>query len=67
MWQCDFEVNGGAATWCGIEQNPGNTFKWRLTEGATPSVDTGPDRAYSGRYYIFAESSQPIKTGDRSM
>ena len=66
MWQCDFEVNRGAASWCSMEQNPGNNFRWRLIEGATPSVDTGPESASSGRYYIFAEASQPILRGDQS-
>lgn len=69
-WLCDFELSDGSSTLCSMEQAPDgqeDTFDWLLWHGKTPSEETGPDQAYNGEYYIYAEASKPRQPGDRAM
>jgi hypothetical protein len=40
-------------------QSVDDDFDWTLTNAPTPTVNTGPDQAYEGSYYLFTESSSP--------
>ena len=42
-------------------------FDWTRQSGRTPSGFTGPERAYTGKYYIYIEASDPRKPGDEAM
>jgi len=33
-----------------------SAFHWTLWSGPTPSVDTGPSKAFNGHYYLYVES-----------
>ena len=69
LWRCTFETNEGAATLCGLSQDftyDTQGFDWTLWKGATPSKETGPDRAYSGDFYLYIEASNPRRQGDNA-
>ena len=61
---CEFELNDGTSTFCGMEQDNGDQFDWSLGKGSTPSGQTGPRRAYNGDFYIFIEASKPRRHGE---
>jgi len=63
-WACDFELASGTADWCGITQATDDNFDWTIFDQPTPSDPTGPDQAYSGRWYIYIEASDPRKLND---
>ena len=60
-FKCDFE----SKSWCGIRQSKTDNFDWAFRSGRTPSGSkgTGPDKAHSGKYYVYAEASLPQKSG----
>ena len=43
---------------------PGASFNWSRHEGSTQTTETGPSKAYSGKYYIYTEASHPRREGD---
>lgn len=45
---------------------PIGNFSWTLQSGKTETVGTGPDAAFEGNYYIYAESSAPRQQGDKT-
>jgi len=50
---------------CDLEQERrGDTFDWTLWHGNTPSVETGPEAAFNGEYYIYIEASYRRKGQD---
>ena len=65
-WACSFEDNSGSKTMCDMSQSTSDTFDWTLKSGKTPSGETGPDKAYNGGYYVFIETSNPRKFGDKA-
>ncbi|KAI0225937.1 Zinc metalloproteinase dpy-31 [Lamellibrachia satsuma] len=66
-WQCDFEGSSVEGSTCDMVQSKEDNFDWTLKTGATPSRPTGPDSAYSGKYYIYIEASNPRRYGDRAV
>ncbi|KAI0225936.1 Zinc metalloproteinase dpy-31 [Lamellibrachia satsuma] len=66
-WQCDFEGSSGEGSTCDMVQSKEDNFDWTLKTGATPSRPTGPDSAHSGKYYIYIETSNPRRYGDRAV
>ena len=66
-WSCDFETEEGEKTWCGMEQGKEDQFDWSIHKGATPSQETGADSAFTGKYYIFIEASNPREPGDKAV
>lgn len=52
-----FETNFGAWT-----QSATDTMNWTRSNITTPSVDTGPDAASQGSYYLFTEASGFLNT-----
>ena len=43
--------------WCGFTQSQDDDFEWILTEGSTPTKNTGPLEAYEGNKYVLVEAS----------
>jgi uncharacterized protein YegL len=69
-WECTFEIpeEGGKKEACGISQEANkDQFDWTLGSGPTPSQHTGPEKAFSGDYYMFIEASSPRQPGDAAM
>ena len=38
-----------------VEDN--DNFDWEVWSGETPSLETGPDFAYNGEFYIYTEAT----------
>ena len=66
-WNCDFEGSSGKGSTCDMVQSREDKFDWTLKKGPTPSIPTGPDSAYNGKYYIYIEASKPRRYNDRAM
>jgi len=64
LWACNFETTDGSSTLCTVETGMRSAFHWTLWSGPTPSVDTGPSKAFNGHYYIYVEASRPSIQGD---
>jgi len=64
LWACNFETTDGSSTLCTMETVMSAGFQWTLWSGPTPSVDTGPAKAFNGHYYIYVEASRPSIQGD---
>lgn len=58
-WDCDFE-----AGLCAMEQSTNDQFDWTRSDEPTPTAQTGPDRAASGVWFIYIETSSPRVNGD---
>merc|ERR1719471_1582241 len=59
---CDFEKP------CAIFSNAkGDDFDWSRKSGRTPSSNTGPSAAASGKAYMYTEASSPRKPGDTAI
>jgi hypothetical protein len=54
-YHADFET--GLENWSNIYLNPGTQAYYQIGSGATPTVGTGPDAAFSGSQYAFVESN----------
>jgi hypothetical protein len=49
-----------SSTWYSIGATTSTTGgRWNQNAGGTPSSNTGPSAAYSGNYYLYAETSSP--------
>ncbi len=55
----------GQAGWTGYIGSANG--QWHINSGHTPSLNTGPDGAHSGNYYIFYEASGAGSPGMASM
>ena len=60
---CDFEL----PDICGMLQPTNDQFDWSRNEGGTPTSLTGPTGAYSQRFYMFIETSDPRSEGDYAL
>jgi len=49
---------------CDIERDPTSNFDWTIWTGDTPSLDTGPSKAFNGAYYFYMEASAPRVDGE---
>ena len=56
---CTFETG-----LCGWENDGTAETGWIRWKGATPSIDTGPDQAANGTYYMYMEASDPTSEKD---
>jgi len=66
---CDFEQSGGtsAKPYCGLWKNvQGDKIDWKRGY-RTPSRGTGPDKAKTGRYFLFIETSGRMNQGDNAI
>ena len=57
----------GLVTECGIKvlgEKDGYKMQWLAINESTPTEDTGPLRAFLGKYYAYAEASK-IKKDDK--
>jgi len=54
---------------CGFFESRTDDFDWIWTNQSSPSAGTGPDRDHtSGHgYYVYIETSQPRKPGDKAV
>ncbi len=52
---CDFEEGSHCASILVIVGTVNANFTMTIQSGPTPTANTGPDGAYSGRYYVYAE------------
>lgn len=63
-YDCNFECN----CTCNWVNDLSTNFTWRVTRGATASVNTGPDTDHTTGtrlgYYIYIETSLPAKFND---
>ncbi|NPA72032.1 MAG: hypothetical protein GXO35_04310 [Gammaproteobacteria bacterium] len=65
-WSCDFEDD--TTPFCGMVQDrKTDQFDWTRQTGRTPSGATGPEWAFSGKYYAYIEASDPRQPGDEAM
>ena len=65
-WSCDFEDD--AQPICDMIQDTNtDQFDWTRQSGRTRSGFTGPNKAYTGKHYIYIEASDPRKSGDEAM
>ena len=54
VWSCDF----GPADLCGMTAvKDSDNFDWQVWQGPVPSLETGPQAANSGMYYIYTEAT----------
>ena len=61
LWSSDFERNiDSPSQWAGVTQDSPDVFDWSFKRGSTPTWRTGPDKAASGDYYIYAEGNNRI-------
>jgi MAM domain, meprin/A5/mu len=58
---CTFELD-----FCGMTSLPVGNFSWTRQSGQTDTIGTGPDAAFEGSYYAYAESSAPRQPGDKA-
>ncbi|KAJ8303518.1 hypothetical protein KUTeg_019914 [Tegillarca granosa] len=61
--ECSFDYH----TKCFMVNALADDFQWALNSGPTSTLGTGPDRAYRGTNYIYAEMSLPRKEGDKAV
>merc|ERR1712083_716289 len=61
-------VEGQEAEMCGMDSVAVNTanFNWRYGSGETPSLHTGPKKAYNGTYYLYTEATG-ASDGDQTL
>lgn len=59
---CGFETD-----LCFWENAKGDQFDWTQKSGGTPSRNTGPSEAAEGTSYLFIETSNPRKDGDKAI
>lgn len=58
---CSFDKE----SFCGmIQDTSSDNFNWVLNFGPTETPDTGPDKAYEGKYYMMIEASWPREDGE---
>lgn len=65
--QCNFQ--NGLCTWYNLPNGAGDDFDWISGAGGTPSSLTGPNTDRKGNAkgkYLFLESSNPRKRGDKT-
>lgn len=63
---CSFETP--QKPYCGIWNDETNdNFDWTRQQKKTPSSGTGPEAAADGTYYLFTETSNPIKSGNTAI
>ena len=67
VWACSFDGKDGYSDWCDMSQDRNDDFDWTIWSGSTPSDETGPERAYNGKYYIYIEASNPRRRDDKAM
>ena len=62
QWSCDFETTDiheqKRPDTCGMMQDSSDDFDWLIVDGETPSLETGPKKAYHGIYYAYIEASE---------
>jgi hypothetical protein len=67
---CSFE---GAETddfcgdWSQVHGDGADNFDWTRMRGFSPSVGTGPDRAFDGENYLYIEASSPRQPNDAAI
>ncbi|KAJ8299451.1 hypothetical protein KUTeg_023511 [Tegillarca granosa] len=61
--ECSFDYH----TKCFMVNSLADDFQWALNSGPTSTLGTGPDRAYRGTNYMYAEMSLPRKEGDKAV
>ena len=59
---CSFEFD-----FCGLTQRQDDQFDWELRTGGTETADTGPNGAYQGSRYMYAEASTPRAPNDMAV
>ncbi|XP_048747647.2 uncharacterized protein LOC125659895 [Ostrea edulis] len=61
-FECTFEKKK-----CFLENTKeGDDFDWAVNSGTSSSQGTGPDKAYKGNNYVFAEMSDPRVKGEKA-
>ncbi|XP_062615614.1 MAM and LDL-receptor class A domain-containing protein 1-like [Saccostrea cucullata] len=50
-----------------LQNEATDTFDWSLNSDGTPTSNTGPSYAHSGKYYMYIESSSPRAPGDTAI
>ena len=61
LTECGFENDI-----CGFEQDSGDHFDWTRNVDNTGSVNTGPDWARHGNFYMHIEASSPREQDDEA-
>ncbi|XP_061166796.1 uncharacterized protein LOC133175702 [Saccostrea echinata] len=50
-----------------LQNEATDSFDWTLNSNETPSSNTGPSYAHSGKYYMYIETSSPRSQGDTAI
>ncbi|ELT88549.1 hypothetical protein CAPTEDRAFT_218762 [Capitella teleta] len=58
-WNCNFDDG-----LCGITQDESDNRDWMRLDNFTPTSNTGPSTAQSPRFFLYFETSDPVREGE---
>ena len=66
-FSCDFENEAICAMHQPDDKEGVDRLDWERQSGKSTGRDTGPDRAYSGSWYMYIETTQQRTTSDDAL